>query len=155
KVLKQMRLRSLFMAMTMVKVKDNKLSVSIAGMPPVLIFRAASGAVEEIAIRAIPLGGVSNYQYKQEELALAPGDVVALMSDGLPERFNEAGEMLDYAETKRAFAQAAGQSPQEIIDHFLRVGDKWAGGRPQDDDVTLVVLKVRRPTEVSDRPRPL
>jgi hypothetical protein len=51
--------------------------------------------------------------------------------------------MLDYAATKRALAVAAHQPPQEIIEHFVSVGDEWSNGRPQDDDVTFVVLKVR------------
>jgi serine phosphatase RsbU (regulator of sigma subunit) len=143
RVLKEMKLRGLFMAMTMVKVKDNQLNVGIAGMPPVLIYRAASGEVEEVVLRAMPLGGLANYQYKQQELALCCGDVVALMSDGLPERFNAADEMLDYAATRRALAEAAGGSPLEIIEHLVSVGEAWAGGRPQDDDVTFVVLKVK------------
>jgi len=33
--------------------------------------------------------------------------------------------------------------PQEIIEVFLKVSDQWADGRPQDDDVTFVVLKVK------------
>jgi phosphoserine phosphatase RsbU/P len=98
--------------------------------------------VEEVAVRGMPLGSVANYPYKQQELAVASGDVVVLMSDGLPERFNADNEMLDYTSTKRAFASAAGQSPQAIIDHFVDTGEAWAGGRPQDDDVTFVVLKV-------------
>src|SRR5262249_27992744 len=113
------------------------------GMPPVLVYRAASGVVEEIAIRAVPLGSIASYQYKQQELAIAPGDVIVLMSDGLPERFNTKNEMLDYAATKRALAVAAHQPPQKIIEHFVNVGDEWSNGRPQDDDVTFVVLKVR------------
>ena len=143
RVLKEMKLRGLFMAMTMIKVKGNQLTVSITGMPPVLVYRAASGDVEEIALRALPLGSIASYQYKQQELAIAPGDVVVLMSDGLPERFNAENEMLDYRATKRALAVAARQSPHEIIEHFVRVGDEWSNGRPQDDDVTFVVLKVR------------
>jgi serine phosphatase RsbU (regulator of sigma subunit) len=143
RVLKEMKLRGLFMAMTMVKVKGDELTVGITGMPPVLVYRAASGAVEEIALRAIPLGGLTSYQYKQRKLAIAPGDVIVLMSDGLPERFNAQNEMLDYAATKRALAVAAGRSPREIIEHFVSVGDEWSNGRPQDDDVTFVVLKVR------------
>jgi serine phosphatase RsbU (regulator of sigma subunit) len=131
------------MAMTMVKVNGNQLSVGIAGMPPVFIFRAASGELEEIAIRAIPLGSLSNYSYKQQELSISLGDVVVLMSDGLPERMNAAGEMLDYEATKCALAEAARQSPQEIIDHLVGTGDAWANGRPQDDDVTFVVLKLK------------
>ena len=112
-------------------------------MPPVWIYRAASGDVEEIALRAIPLGGMTNYQYKQQELVIAPGDVVVLMSDGLPERFNAENEMFDYAATKRAIGMAAAHSPQEIIEYLVRAGDEWSNGRPQDDDVTFVVLKVR------------
>src|SRR5215510_9382069 len=141
--LKGMNLRGLFMAMTMVKVKGNQLTVSITGMPPVLVYRAASGDVEEVALRAVPLGSLTSYQYKQQELAIAPGDVIVLMSDGLPERFNAENEMLDYAATKHALAVAAHQPPQEIIEHFVSVGDEWSNGRPQDDDVTFVVLKVR------------
>jgi len=143
RVLKEMKLRGLFMAMTMVKVKGNKLTVSISGMPPVLVYRAASGEVEEVALRAVPLGSMTNYHYKQQELAIETGDVIVLMSDGLPERFNAENEMLDYAATKQALAVAAHQPPQVIIDHFVSVGDEWSNGRPQDDDITFVVLKVR------------
>jgi serine phosphatase RsbU (regulator of sigma subunit) len=83
------------MAMTMVKVKGRHLSVSIAGMPPVLIYRALNGSVEEVELRALPLGGLTKYQYRQQELTLMVGNVVALLSDGMPERFNPHGERLD------------------------------------------------------------
>jgi serine phosphatase RsbU (regulator of sigma subunit) len=52
RVLKEMKLRGLFMAMTMVKVKDYQLSVSIAGMPPILIYRAAEQRVEEVMMKS-------------------------------------------------------------------------------------------------------
>ncbi|NOT60310.1 MAG: SpoIIE family protein phosphatase, partial [Acidobacteria bacterium] len=110
RTLKRMNLRGLFMAMTMVKLKGRQLSVCIAGMPPVLIYRAATNEVEELVLKAVPLGSLTRYQYRQEELTLATNDVVLLMSDGLPERFNAQGEMLDYAATKRAFAEAAAQA---------------------------------------------
>ena len=141
--LKQMNLRGLFMGLTIAKIKQNQLTIGMAGMPPVLIYRAAAGDIEEIAHQAIPLGGITSYHYKQQQLAIAPGDVIVLMSDGLPERFNAENEMLDYAATREALAVAAHRSPQAIIDQFVRVGDEWSNGRPQDDDVTFVVLKVR------------
>ncbi len=149
RVLKQMKLRGLFMAMTMVKVKGNQLMVSIGGMPPVLIYRAVSGTVEEIALRAIPLGSMTSYQYKQQELVIAPGDVIVLMSDGLPERFNTENEMLDYPAIKDALAVVAHQPPQQIIEHFVHIGDQWSNSYPQDDDVTFVVLKVKDTRDAS------
>lgn len=65
------------------------------------------------------------------------------MSGGLPEWVNATGEMLDYAATKQALAEAIRQSPQEIIEYLVRAGDAWADGKPQDDDVTFVVLKLK------------
>ncbi len=142
-VLKEMKLRGLFMAMTMVKVKGHQMSVSIAGMPSVLIYRAQTGAVEEIVMRALPLGGMTKYQYQQKELTLAVNDVVVLMSDGLPERFNPHGEMLEEQATKQCLAQHAQASAQKIIEGLAKLGDDWGGARPQDDDITFVVLKLK------------
>ncbi len=141
--LKRMNLRSLYMAMTVIKVKENCLTISAAGMPPVLIYRAPSGTIEEVSIRAMPLGSVASFPYQQQEFHLSPGDAVLLMSDGFPERFNERGEMLDYARAKTVLQTTAAHSSQEIVDRFVRDGDEWGGARPQDDDVTFVVLKVK------------
>ena len=142
RALKRMNLRGMFMALTLVKLSGLDLQVSIAGMPPVLVYRAASDSVEEIAIQALPLGSLSNYRYQQQNLTLAPGDVVAILSDGLPERFNPQGEMLDYAPVKRALAEAAPKTSQQIIEQLVNLGEAWACGKAQDDDVTFVVLKV-------------
>ncbi len=142
-VLKEMKLRGLFMAMTMVKVQGHQMSVSIAGMPSVLIYRALSGEVEEVVMRALPLGGMTKYQYQQQELTLAANDVVVLMSDGLPERFNLQNEMLEEEAAKQYLVAHAQACAQEIIEGLARLGDEWGGARPQDDDVTFVVVKVK------------
>ncbi len=99
RVLKEMNLRGLFMGLTMVKLIGRRMKVSLAGMPPALIYRAETGSVEEVMIKAMPLGGVAGYSYSERELTLCRGDVIVLMSDGLPERFNHAGEMFDYSRT--------------------------------------------------------
>ena len=62
--LKRMNFRGLFMAMTILKIKGNNLLISAAGMPSALIYRAATRKVEEVAIRAIPLGSVTNFTYR-------------------------------------------------------------------------------------------
>lgn len=142
RALKLMNMRALYMAMAMVKVREYRMTVSSAGMPPVLIYRAANGEVEEIAIQGIPLGSLSGYVYREEEVRLFPGDVIVLMSDGFPERFNDAGEMLGYEQSNRILLESATRSAQQIIEGFVRVGETWAAGRPTDDDVTFVVLKV-------------
>jgi len=145
-VLKEMNLRALFMAMTIVKVKDNQLTLSAAGMPSTLIYHAATGIVEEVALTGMPLGSVRDFPYKQRQFALAPGDAVVLMSDGFPERFNEQNEMIDYERAKSLLKEVARESSQAIINRFVETGDAWAGAKAQDDDVTFVVLKVKDAT---------
>jgi serine phosphatase RsbU (regulator of sigma subunit)/uncharacterized membrane protein YwzB len=141
--LKAMNLRGLFMAMTMLKINGSRAVVCVAGMPSMLIYRAEIRQVEEIAIRAMPLGSFSKLPYASRELNLSAGDAVVLMSDGFPEMFNEAGEMLADETAKNLLSEIAAESPQEIIKRFVEAGEKWAGTRPPDDDVTFVVLKVK------------
>jgi serine phosphatase RsbU (regulator of sigma subunit) len=143
RVLKEMNLRSLFMGLTMIKLNGSRLRIASAGMPPAMIYRAGKGLVEEALIKAPPLGGFSGYQYRDREYALGHGDVLVLMSDGFPERFNQDGEMFDYSRAMQSLTEVASRHPREIIEHFVRAGDRWANGRPQNDDITFVVLKIK------------
>jgi phosphoserine phosphatase RsbU/P len=142
RVLKEMNLRAMFMALAVAKVRGGNFVVAGAGMPPLLVYRAAARAVESVPLSGAPLGSMKSYAYRQRELALAPGDVALFLSDGFTERFNEAGDLLGDEAAGRALAAVAHLAPQEIINHLTRVGDEWAGARPQDDDVTFVAVKV-------------
>ncbi len=44
---------------------------------------------------------------------------------------------------KEIFKEAADRSADEIITHLNEAGERWSNGRPQDDDITFVVLKVK------------
>ncbi len=143
RTLKRMNLRGHYMALQMLKIKDDALEICTAGMPPVLLYRAATQKLEEITIKAMPLGSVRDFPYRKLRTAIASGDAVLLMSDGLPELFNQQNEMFDMVRVQQAFAEVAQQSPREIIAHLLRAGEIWAEGKPQQDDMTFVVLKVK------------
>jgi hypothetical protein len=141
--LKGMNFPRLGMAMTMVKVQESKLQISAAGIPPALLYRAASKEIEEIEIGGMPLGYSTSFQYQQEEYYLHAGDTLVLMSDGLPERLNSDDEELGYPKTQELFRQCADMAPDAICAHLAAGGDEWAKGRVQDDDVTFVVLKMK------------
>lgn len=63
------------------------------------------------------------------------------MSDGLPERFKLQGAMLEEEAAKQYLTEHAQASAQELIEGLAKLGDDWGSARPQDDDVTFVVLK--------------
>jgi phosphoserine phosphatase RsbU/P len=141
RALKQMNLRSLFMALTLVKLNGDHLQCSVAGMPPILIYRAATQTIEEIPLHGAPLGGLSSYDYRQVELTLAVNDTVLLLSDGLPERFNAAGEMFGYERMQELLLAHASAAPQIILERLLQASDEWAAGKLADDDMTFVALR--------------
>jgi serine phosphatase RsbU (regulator of sigma subunit) len=145
RALKGMNLRSLFMAMTLVRLKGNHLQCSVAGMPPILIYRASTQTIEEIPLRGAPLGGLSNYAYRQAEVFLSSQDVVLLLSDGLPERFNAAGDMFGYERSKESLMATANAhaSAQTVIERLLQTSEDWAAGKAADDDMTFVALKMK------------
>ena len=143
RALKGMELPHLGMAMVMAKLTGNHLQLSSAGMPPALIYRASSGAVEEILLEGIPLGYVTDPEYETHDTELEAGDTVLLMSDGFPERMNGDDEQLDYPRAQELFRESAHLSPDEICQRLTAAGDEWAAGREQDDDVSFVALKMR------------
>ena len=114
------------------------------GMPPLYILRSNAG-VEEIGIEGLPLGAMEGAKYRLTEFRLEKSDLLVLMSDGLTERFNDTGEMLSdvrlVAEIKKA--GKTGQSASGILEALVKWGDDWSNHTPQNDDVTLVALKVK------------
>lgn len=143
KSIKSMKLPLLSMCFTMLKIKDGELKLSSAGIPPVLIYRNVSKKLEELSIDGMPLGAMDGFPYREETVPLEPGDTVLLMSDGFPELMNAKEEMLDYERAYHSFTEVAEKSPQDVIDHLNRVGQDWANGKFQGDDITFVVLKVK------------
>ena len=141
--LKQMQMRGVFMALAMIKYKDRSINISIAGMPPMMLYRHASQTVERINLRGLPLGSVTSYRYREMTTELRPGDALLMLSDGLTELFNPANEMFGEERVEPSFLAAAKSSPAEIIEKLLADANNWSNGRALDDDLTLVVLKAK------------
>ncbi len=139
---RKMELGRMAMALCLARFGDGRMTFSSAGMPPALVRRAGDGRVEELTSPGMPLGGLAD-GYPELEIELAPGDLVVLMSDGLPELPDAAGEPLGYERVGRVVAEAPEGEPQEMIDALMRAAEKWAGKGAPNDDITFVVLRVR------------
>lgn len=139
--IKEIKLGRLLMAFSLLKVNGRKVVMSSAGMPPVLIYRAGTGMVEEIMLKGMPLGAMKNFPYTLQETELNRDDVILLLSDGLPEQTDSRGVMFDYERTKSTFREAVTGTPDEIIKHLVKAGERWMTGVPQGDDITLLVIK--------------
>ena len=141
--IKQMNFDKLSMCMTMLKIQGNQLIMSAAGMPPSFIFRRETRSIEEHLLQGMPLGTMDQYPYELKNTKLSPGDTILLISDGLPELKNDAGEMYGYKRVRNAFEDVAEKDPQEIIGTLRDEGQAWMNSKDPEDDVTFVVIKVK------------
>lgn len=142
-IIKPMGLGNLFMGLLLMRLEGDSATVSAAGMPPVLVRRAATGRVETYTLKGMPLGAFRDFPYQEAKLTLHPGDAVVLMSDGLMELFNAEREMLGVKRIIEAFKQAHG-SADDVVSRLRDAADDWRGAARQEDDVTVVVLQ-RKP----------
>ena len=130
----------MYMALTLARFKDGHMRIAAAGMPQPLVFRAATGSVETLRLRGLPLGGVT-FPYTETSLKLEPGDAMLLMSDGLAERFDPEDHMFGFDRVAERLSAYGHLDPERIVEELQQDGERWARGRIPEDDITLMVLK--------------
>jgi len=106
--------------------------------PPVLLGR---GGVRRLETGGLILGLFPQAIYEQETLALEPGDLLTIFSDGVTEALDAAGE--EFGEERLlACLDANRQSrPPEVLERLLSAVRGFMAGAPQHDDVTALVLR--------------
>jgi serine phosphatase RsbU (regulator of sigma subunit) len=142
--IKQLHLGNLYMGLSFIKIENDELYASCAGMPPIYIYRNKTKSVEPIVLKGMPLGAFDNFEYMDAKVRINEGDTILLFSDGLAELFNDKKEMYDYDRIKSTFEKIGQKSSQLIIDDLVEEVDKWRNGNSPNDDVTFVVLKVKK-----------
>ncbi len=105
---------------------------------PFPLLRRADGEVVELGTGGFPLGIREALDVAQDEVTLAPGDLLLLYSDGLPEAANASGEAFGY-DAMRSLLRQPGDVRQ-VHDRFLRALEAHVGAEPLRDDVTLVAV---------------
>ena len=117
------------------------LSYCNAGQSPILYLPANR---EPVLLEAldIPIGIFTSYDYNSQALALSRGDIFIAASDGFPETRDTSGEMFGYERLKQAFAATRNLSAQEMAENLFTATNIFSGGQPQDDDDTLIIIKI-------------
>ena len=141
--IKQLHFQNLSMCMTMLKIEKDNISMSSAGMPPIYIYRKDGDNVQEFQFEGMPLGTMMSFPYKIEESKLKSGDIILLLTDGLPELKNNADEQFGYRKVRNTFLDISDTEPEEIITKLKDAGSEWVNDKDPDDDVTFVVIKVK------------
>lgn len=142
RAVKRMDLERMAMGLCLSRLAGGTLTVSSAGMPPVLLYRAGTGQAEEVVLAGMPLGGLA-FEYEERRLQISSGDTILMMTDGLPELTDPEGEPLGYPRVRSLFESLGAKAPEEVIAGLTAAAESWSGGEAPKDDITFVVIKVR------------
>ena len=143
RTIKRMKLKKLYMALMLIKINERRLTVSSAGIPPLLIYRKKTDMIEEYIIKGMPLGAFDSFPYETIETELETGDTVLLMSDGLPDLFNGDKQSFGMERLKEIFLQYANEPVTDILTKLSLAGEQWMKDCKQHDDLTLVAFRLR------------
>ncbi|MBI1748191.1 MAG: serine/threonine-protein phosphatase [Acidobacteria bacterium] len=124
----------------MFRAKDRSFYYVNAGHVPPFLIRQDS--VNRLTEGGAPIGLLSDTEYSEGTVDLAPGDLLAICSDGILEATDAAGEEFGEA---RLIPLLSGnrQLPSAIIqEKVLRAIADWTRKDIPDDDITLVLVRI-------------
>lgn len=123
-----------------IDLKKNTFRFANAGHMSPLI-RRSSGEVDEVddATIGIPVGIMQDYPYDVVDYKLEPGDTWVLITDGVDEAMDPDSNL--YGKDRvRDFIGNSDQEPEELGKALLADVRTHASGRPQNDDITIMVF---------------
>jgi sigma-B regulation protein RsbU (phosphoserine phosphatase) len=113
-----------------------------AGHQPPLLYDPVDDSFRELRGRDIPLGVDPQWRFHQETMPLpGPGRILLIGTDGLWEAHNDRGDMFGPARVRRVLRDNADADAQALVRALLTAVADFTGPTPQDDDITLVVIK--------------
>ncbi len=103
-----------------------------------------SGAVREtISSTGLPLGVIAESTYTSSQpISLYPGDLVVLLTDGVTEARNPKKQFISIEEILDVIRSCRHLPAQRILENVFNTVHDFACGEPQEDDITIVILKV-------------
>jgi sigma-B regulation protein RsbU (phosphoserine phosphatase) len=115
-----------------------------AGHEPALLYCPVRDQFEELAGAGLPLGVDRDAGFAEQALpALHPGTLLALGTDGVWEARNPEGQFFGKERFREILRRKAQLSAQEMVAAVFDEIDRFCRGMPYQDDVTLVVIKIK------------
>lgn len=113
-----------------------------AGHGPLFLYRRREGTVVELGATGLPLGIILETTWeKAPTIAFGDGDLLIIGTDGIWEARNPAGEALGTEPLKSLIISQAATSAERIHASIMDLVNNFRGGSPQEDDITLIVVK--------------
>lgn len=118
--------------------EGGRIEYALAGHGPILHYQARTRNVSFLAMEQLPLGLFADAKFESRTARLEPGDILALLTDGLPEVANEQDEQFGLERIGAILAEYGEHPLDEVIDRLFETARRH--GR-QNDDETLILVR--------------
>jgi sigma-B regulation protein RsbU (phosphoserine phosphatase) len=131
------------MFFTDIDIRNRVLRWARAGHEPALFFDADSGSFQTLGGDGVALGVVERASFADNQLEQwAPGSLLLIGTDGIRETEDEAGTMFGLDGLKKVIRDNTGKPANAIREAILAQLQAFRGDAPQEDDITMVVIKL-------------
>lgn len=119
---------------------SGKLEFSTAGHEPALLWREVASRVVVLPQGGPAICGITVDSYATREEVVAPGDMLLLLTDGLPEARTASGApLLGRDAVERIFTENLRRGPSAVVSALCDAAARHSRRRLQDDIVLLVI----------------
>ena len=125
----------------MVEPQNSRITWVRAGHDPGFLFCPHTDQFEELSGTGLALGVDEDWDYEDYSRTVKPGQIVLLTTDGIFEAHNSEGEMFGKTRFKKVVRKNAALEAEGIRKAVFEAVTRFRGDQPQEDDITLVILK--------------
>src|SRR5262249_9467473 len=109
--------------------------------PPIL--RRANGEMVTLEASGLPLGIDRDRGYECRTVAMSPGDLLVLYTDGVVEAENEKRGEFGESRLRAVLSSAGTTEASLVLERILQSVETFLGMAPQGDDITCFVMRYR------------
>src|SRR5690606_7756409 len=98
--------------------------------------------IEEIGDESVgvPLGVMEDFPYDVVSYTIQPGETAVIYTDGVSEAMNPDGDLYGIERLKELVQKSEAGAAEELGKTILADVRSHANGRPQNDDITIMVF---------------
>lgn len=122
----------------------HQLEYHAGGQAPILHYAARSATFESLGASTMPMGVLGGLPPPTPRVhPLEAGDLVAVMTDGIFEYENPAGEQFGEDRVQEILRAHSAEPMARLVQRVVEGVDAFAEGAPQKDDMTILLVQRR------------
>lgn len=122
-----------------------------AGHDPAVVYDPIEDSFADLMGSGLALGVDQHFIFEEYlKTGLERGQIIAIGTDGIWEAYNRDGQMYGKQRFREIIRENAHRSANQIIDAVYKDLNSFKLGQKQDDDITLVVIKLNGLAESGD-----